>query len=64
MTPKQKILIVDDKHENLVALRHVLEAVDAEVVEASCGNDALVSTLENRFSVAILDVMMPGMDGY
>ena len=64
MTTKQKILIVDDKHENLVALRHVLEAVDAEVVEARCGNDALVATLENRFSIAILDVMMPGMDGY
>ena len=61
---KQKILIVDDKKENLVALRQVLGDLDADVVEATTGNEALAATLEHDFAVAILDVMMPGMDGY
>jgi CheY-like chemotaxis protein len=61
---KQKILIVDDKKENLVVLRRVLEDVDAEVFEATNGNEALAATLDNQFAVAILDVMMPGMGGY
>lgn len=59
-----KILIVDDKHENLVALKKVLQAFEAEVVEASNGNDALMATLNHNFALAILDVQMPGMDGY
>lgn len=62
--PRQKILIVDDKPENLVALRRVLAAVDAEVLEAGNGNDALSATLHDDFALAILDVMMPGMDGF
>jgi len=64
MTGKLKILIVDDRRENLVALRHVLSAVDAEIIEARSGNQALAATLEHDFSLAILDVQMPGMDGY
>ncbi|MEE8326922.1 MAG: ATP-binding protein, partial [candidate division NC10 bacterium] len=60
----QKILIVDDKKENLVALRHVLRGVDAEVIEATSGNKALAATLDHRFALAILDVMMPDMNGY
>jgi len=61
---KQGILVVDDKKENLVALRQILEGVDAEIVEATNGNEALAATLGRHFAVAILDVMMPGMDGY
>ena len=64
MTEKQKILIVDDRKENLVALRQVLRELDAEVIEASNGNQALAATLDHRFAVAIMDVMMPEMDGY
>ena len=64
MTPPQKILIVDDKQENLFALRNVLKELDVEIIEADNGNDALAATLDHRFSVAILDVMMPGIDGY
>ncbi|MEW6367607.1 MAG: response regulator [Acidobacteriota bacterium] len=61
---KQKVLIADDRKENLVALRHVLRDVDAEIVAATSGNEALAATLEHDFAVAILDVMMPGMNGY
>ena len=64
MDEKQKILIVDDRKENLVALRQVLSDVDAEIVEATSGNQALKTTLLYDFSLAILDVQMPGMDGY
>jgi PAS domain S-box-containing protein len=64
MTDKQKILIVDDMQENLVALRQVLSELDAELIEATTGNQALTATLDHHFAVAILDVMMPGMNGY
>jgi len=64
MTDKQKILIVDDRRENLVALRQVLRDVDAEIVEATTGNEALAATLNHEFALAILDVQMPKMSGY
>ena len=64
MTVRQKILIVDDKKENLIALRQVLREVDAEVIEATDGNEALAATLTHDFAVFLLDVQMPGMNGY
>lgn len=64
MSDRPKILIVDDRHENLIALRTILHEVDAEVLEATNGNDALTAILNNHFALAILDVQMPGMDGY
>lgn len=64
MKARPKILIVDDRQQNLFALRQVLKDVDVDLVEASNGNDALTATLDQHFSLAILDVMMPGMDGY
>jgi two-component system cell cycle sensor histidine kinase/response regulator CckA len=60
----QKILIVDDKEQNLFTLRKVLADLDVEFVEAMYGNDALKATLHNDFALAILDVQMPDMDGY
>ncbi|MBU0763344.1 MAG: response regulator [Bacteroidetes bacterium] len=60
----QKILIVDDKEENLFALRKLLEEVDAEVILAGSGDKALKHILNQRFALAILDVQMPEMDGY
>ncbi|TWX73512.1 EAL domain-containing protein [Colwellia sp. C1TZA3] len=64
MTARQKVLIVDDRKENLIALRQVLSDIDVEVIEATSGNDALTATLEHKFCLAILDVNMPKMDGY
>lgn len=66
MNKQQKILIVDDKKENLVALRKVLEGVGpgVEVIEASTGNDALTAAINHQFALALLDVHMPGMNGY
>ncbi len=62
--PRPKILIVDDTPANLLALRKILNKLDVEVIEAACGNDALVHCLEHDFALALLDVNMPGMDGY
>ena len=64
MPDQPKILTVDDRPENLFALRRVLADMDVDVVEAGSGNEALAATLTADFAVAILDVHMPGMDGY
>ncbi len=64
MSQRPSILIVDDRPENLRALRQVLSDLDVDVVEADNGNDALKATLYHDFALAILDVVMPGMDGY
>jgi two-component system sensor histidine kinase/response regulator len=60
----QKILIVDDRRENLVALEKTLRDTAANIVKVSSGNEALSASLDHEFAVAILDVRMPGMDGY
>ncbi len=64
MSKKQKILIVDDKEANLYALANVLTETNATIIQATNGNDALISTLNHDFALAILDVQMPDMDGY
>lgn len=60
----QKILIVDDKPENLVSLERALSPIDAEFVRALSGNEALIESLNHRFSLIILDAQMPLMDGF
>lgn len=58
------ILIVDDKQENLISLRSFLEHNNFEVEEASSGEEALRKVLKTIYSLIILDVQMPGMDGF
>jgi signal transduction histidine kinase len=55
---------VDDRYENLLAIRTVLRDLDLELVEVQSGNDALKATLRHDFALALLDVQMPEMDGY
>ena len=64
MNTKPKILLVDDKIENLVALEKILADLDVEFVRATSGNEALKKTLEEGFAIALVDVQMPEMDGY
>jgi PAS domain S-box-containing protein len=59
-----KILIVDDKPNNLKALRILLTRVEAEILEAPSGNEALGLMVEHELALMLLDVDMPGMDGY
>ncbi len=61
---RAKILIVDDKTANLTALEKVLADLDAEFIRATSGNEALTQTLEHEFALALIDVQMPGMDGF
>src|SRR5437870_3826047 len=58
-----RILVVDDDERNLLAIETVLEDV-AEVVVARSGEEALRHLLKGEFAVILLDVFMPGMDGY
>lgn len=64
MTHKPKILLVDDKPQNLYVLEKLLQPLDVEVFQTTSGSDALGLALENDFCVAIVDVQMPEMDGY
>jgi signal transduction histidine kinase len=61
---KIKILLVDDRPENLLAYRAILGELDLELTFADCGEEALKSVLTNDFAVILLDVNMPGMDGF
>jgi PAS domain S-box-containing protein len=61
---RASVLLVDDKPANLVALEAVLEPLGHELVRAHSGNEALAKLAERDFAVALLDVRMPGMDGY
>ncbi|MEU1440650.1 response regulator [Streptomyces mirabilis] len=61
---KANILIVDDMEENLVALEAVLGSLDQRLVRARSGEEALKAMLRQEFAVVLLDVLMPGMDGF
>jgi two-component system sensor histidine kinase/response regulator len=58
------ILIVDDTPENIISLKKVLEHHNFEVDTASSGEEALKKVLKNEYVLIILDVQMPGMDGF
>jgi signal transduction histidine kinase/FixJ family two-component response regulator len=57
------ILLVDDRPENLLSLKAILERPDYRLVTASSGEQALSLALREHFSVALLDIAMPGMNG-
>lgn len=61
---KVKILLVDDKPENLFSLEAILEGEDREIICAGSGNEALKLAIKNRFALILSDVQMPGMDGF
>lgn len=62
LTPQ--ILIVDDRIENLITLEHLLDQFNVKLIRASSGEEALGHMLDHDFSLVLLDVQMPGMDGY
>ena len=59
-----KLLIVDDLAENLLALEVLIRSADREVYQARCADEALELLLEHEFALAIIDVQMPGTNGF
>jgi len=59
-----KILVVDDEAHGRLALQHLLDGPDREVMVAPSGEQALRHVATNEFALILLDVRMPGMDGF
>jgi PAS domain S-box-containing protein len=58
------VLLVDDRPENLMALEAILEPLGYDLVRAGSGDEALRQVLLREFAVILLDVQMPGMNGF
>jgi two-component system, cell cycle response regulator len=59
-----RILLVDDRRENILVLEAILERPDLDIFFATSGNEALSLLLDYEFALVLLDVQMPGMDGF
>jgi len=64
MTGPAKVLLVDDRPENLVALEAMLQGLPVLPVTAGSGDAALKQLLKDDFALILLDAQMPGMDGF
>src|SRR6185436_8084503 len=63
-TGKVNILIVDDHSENLLAMSYLLDSPEYNLILASSGEEALKHLLDTDVAMILLDVKMPGMDGF
>lgn len=59
-----KLLVVDDRRENLIAMKAALRDLGVEIVTAQSGAEALSLMLRHRFAVVLLDVQMPDLNGF
>ena len=64
MSGRARILLVDDRPDNLLALEAMLEPLDQILVRAGSGEEALRHLLRDDFAVILLDVQMPGLNGF
>src|SRR5262245_28290036 len=61
---RPKLLLVDDKPANLLALEAVLGETEYELIRASSGAQALALVQQHEFALVLLDIQMPDMDGF
>jgi PAS domain S-box-containing protein len=64
MSERTNILLVDDKLDNIFALEQILSRQDRNIISANDGKEALRTVLNREIDLIILDVQMPGMDGF
>ena len=64
MSRQARILLVDDRPENLIALEAILSSLDQILVPVGSGQEAVQAVLADEYAVVLLDIMMPGMDGF
>jgi len=64
MSLKPKILIVDDNISNILVIEEVLSDLDVELIRAKSGLEAIEQTKKHEFALILMDVQMPGMDGF
>ncbi len=63
MSRQARILLVDDRIENLIALDAILSSLNQILVPVQSGEQALQALLADEFAVVLLDIVMPGMSG-
>jgi CheY-like chemotaxis protein len=61
---RAKILLVDDRAENLLALEAILSSLEQDLIAVRSGEAAVQAAEGDEFAVILLDVLMPGMDGF
>lgn len=64
MSEKVPVLIVDDLPQNIMTLEAVISDLGVDIIKARSGNDALRLSLKHDFALILLDVQMPGMNGF
>ena len=64
MSRQARILLVDDRRENLIALEAILSPLDQILVSVQSGEQAVQAVLADEYAVVLLDIMMPRMDGF
>ena len=64
MARQARILLVDDRPENLIALEAILSSLGQTLVPVQSGEQAVQAVLADEYAVVLLDIMMPGMDGF
>ena len=61
---KQKILIIEDNEQNMYMLTYLLESNNYEVLQSFSGADGITLAKKNKPDVILLDIQLPGMNGY